>query len=188
MILQKDQPKAFDETLSVLEHGGIVILPCDTIYGIVGIAPDTDTRIRNIKGRGETKPFLELIRDFETLKEISSAVIDRRLLEFWPGALTMIVKRRGGGTVAVRVPQDDFLMRLLSSLKRPLYSTSVNKSGEQPLWKIVEIIETFQIDVDLIVSDGDLPGKLPSTIIDVSERPYKVVRQGAVDITDDLLS
>lgn len=187
MVVPKDDPAAYSLLRSALENRGVVVMPCDTIYGIVGTAPETEERIRSIKGRGETKPFLRLIPSAEALSEYTDLALDERITSFWPGPLTVIVPWRRGGTVALRVPQDPLLIRLLLDLGTHLFSTSVNRSGSGSLWRIAEIETEFEHDVDLIVSSGDLEGRLPSTILDMTTRPYQVLRQGALVIPDILL-
>jgi L-threonylcarbamoyladenylate synthase len=187
MVVPKDDSSAHSLIRSALGNHGVVVMPCDTIYGIVGSAPWTEERIRSIKGRGETKPFLRLIPSAEAMSEYTDLALDERIALFWPGPLTVIVPWRRGGTVALRVPQDPLLIGLMQELETHLFSTSVNRSGSESLWRITEIVEEFEHDVDLIVSSGDLEGRLPSTILDVTSRPYQVLRQGALVIPDALL-
>jgi len=69
----------------------------------------------------------------------------------------------------------------------PIVSTSVNRSGGAPLWQIEKIIKEFEKDVDLIADTGDLPGRKPSPILDVTSKPYKILRQGACNIPSEVL-
>ncbi len=186
MILEKNDSNII-KTADVLHAGGVVIIPCDTIYGLAGIAPDTEERIRQIKGRGENKPFLVLIKDYSWLSGITEEKVPEGLRSFWPGPLTVILPNREGGTTGVRIPKDDFLRKLLGEVGKPLYSTSVNRSGSKSLWKIRNIIEEFDRDVDLIIDDGDKPEALPSTVVDVSRKPFRVLREGAVKIPPEFL-
>jgi tRNA A37 threonylcarbamoyladenosine synthetase subunit TsaC/SUA5/YrdC len=91
-------------------------------------------------------------------------------------------------TVALRMPADSFLQKLLFELDCPLYSTSVNLSGGEALWKIGDIIAAFAREVGLIIDAGDLPGQRSSTILDICQKPYKIIRQGALQLPDHLLS
>ncbi len=161
-------------------------MPCDTIYGIVGPAPASEARIRELKGRGE-KSFLQLIAGARLAGALRRArPCRKRWPRYWPGPLTLIFPA-GEGSVALRVPADPRLRRLLERLDRPLYSTSVNRSGQPALWRIADILEQFEAAVDLVVDAGDLPGRLPSTIVDVSQRPFRVLRQGALSIPPEAL-
>jgi L-threonylcarbamoyladenylate synthase len=170
----------------VLAGGGILIMPCDTIYGIVGVAPGSEARIRNLKGR-EEKSFLQLILDADWLPRFTEAKLPPWLAPYWPGPLTVIFPA-GDGTVALRVPADPLLRQLLQQLDRPLYSTSVNSSGEPALWRIAEIRERFEPKVDLVVDAGDLADRVASTILDVTSHPFRVLRRGALELPAELLT
>ncbi len=187
MVIKKGDRRTLPLLAENLSAGGIVIMPCDTIYGIVGRVPDTEARIRAAKGRGETNPFLMLIASQLEVERFSNLSIDPRVASLWPGPLTLVVPARHGGTVAVRVPGDKFVLKLLAEVGFPLYSTSANRSGEPPLDKIEKIIAEFESRVDLIVDAGNFTGRKPSTILDVSAKPYRILRQGACEVPDALL-
>ena len=63
MVLAAADPRSFPALVRILKGGGVVIAPGDTMYGLIGIAPETEDRLRRVKGRGEDKPFLQLIAD-----------------------------------------------------------------------------------------------------------------------------
>ncbi len=96
MIARAADPRSFDRLSQVLAGGGVAIVPCDTMYGIVGIAPDTEDRIRRIKGRGEDKPFLQLIAHASWIAQMSDAPVPPGLSRYWPGPLTLVFPARGG--------------------------------------------------------------------------------------------
>lgn len=129
MVTRADDPGAFQRLVEVLSGGGVAIIPCDTVYGIVGAAPATEQRIRSIKGRGEDKPFLQLIPDASWVLRMSDREAPAALARHWPGPLTLVLPARRGGTVALRVPDSVFLRDLLIAIGQPLFSTSVNRSG-----------------------------------------------------------
>ena len=187
MVIALDNRQATSQLLRTLGSGGVVIMPCDTIYGLVGLSPDAEERVSAIKGRAPTQPYLSLIADESWLSRFSDQPLPECLQGYWPGPLTLIFPRAGEGAVAVRVPEDNLLGTLLRRLDRPLVSTSVNRHGMPPLERISEIIASFESDVDLIVDAGDRPGGMPSTLVDLTERPYRVLRQGAVILPPDLL-
>src|SRR5208337_3280331 len=103
-----------------------------------------------------------------------------RLLKYWPGPLTLVFPAHEGGTVALRVPDFRFLKELLEAVGSPLYSTSVNRAGASPLHTVEEMRREFEGVVDLIYDSGDLPPGPPSTLVDVTSRPCKVLRPGAL--------
>jgi L-threonylcarbamoyladenylate synthase len=184
VVIKKPDPRSSDTTYNVLSAGGVAILLCDTIYGIVGISPQTDRRISAIKNRSVRKPFLSLIHDVSWLSRFTDLPLPSSLRECWPGRLTLIFPDKRGGTVGLRVPEDANLRDLLKRLNAPLNSTSVNLEGEPPLSRIGEITDRFEDQVDLIVDSGDVEGALPSTVLDITETPFRVIRQGAVDVSE----
>ncbi len=182
MIVPANDEGAFDRLAGMLARGAVAIIPCDTMYGIVGVAPDTEERIRQVKGRGETQPFLQLIARASWIAQLSDQPMPAALSKYWPGPLTIVFPARAGGTVALRLPDSPFLQRLMETVERPLYSTSVNRTGQSPLFDTARIKEEFEPDVDLILDAGDLPPGPPSTLVDITSRPYRVLRAGAVVI------
>ena len=185
MKLETDDPNLPEQLTEVLNAGGVVIMPCDTIYGFVGIAPDTEDKIRKLKGR-QAKSFLLLIPDIGWLPRYTDSVLPPELKEYWPGALTLIFPARETGTVALRVPDDPLLLALMRRLDKPLYSTSVNTSGQPALWRIAEIAAAFEQRVALVVAAGDRPDGVPSTILDLTVKPFRLLRRGAVDLPGEL--
>lgn len=185
MKLEIDDPKLLDALVEVLQRAGVAIMPCDTIYGFLGIAPQTEGKIRELKGRQE-KSFLRLIPDLDWLPRFTGASLPRELSSYWPGALTVIFPAKDTGTVALRIPDDPLLLQLMRRLNRALFSTSVNASGKPALWRIQEICSTFASRVDLVVTAGDRPEGVPSTIVDITETPFRLLRRGAVELPDNL--
>lgn len=159
---------------------------CDTIYGFVGIHPDAHDRIAGLKKREAGKPFLVLIPDVSWLHRFSDRELPEALRAYWPGPLTLIFRSRTGGTIALRVPEDDLLRNLMRLLRKPLISTSVNRSGEPPACRIDEIVRKFEAQVDLVVDSGDQEEGVPSTILDLTATPFRLIRQGRLVIPDEL--
>jgi len=186
-ILDVDDATVHDVTFDLLDSHGVAIVPCDTIYGIVGKAPETERRIRDIKGRSSDKPYIRLIGSRD-ITAYSGLKIPDEILRLWPGPLTLIVPTYSGGTVALRMPDSPFLLRLLGRLDKPLYSTSVNREGRPYSRSVDTIVAEFGDLVDLLVTAGDLPEAVPSTILDLARTPYSVLRSGAVRIPDSFLS
>jgi L-threonylcarbamoyladenylate synthase len=188
MVLAGADPRSFQTLVRILAGGGVAIAPGDTMYGLIGIAPDAEVRLRSVKGRGEEKPFLRLLADPSWIERISDMPIPSRLARYWPGPLTLVFPARGGGTAALRVPDHRFLQELLRALDRPLYSTSVNRAGTQPLRTVEEIRREMERDVDAIFDDGDQPPGAPSTLLDITGHPFVVLRQGAVRLSPEDLA
>lgn len=171
----------FDLIIQALANNEVVIMPCDTIYGLVGAAPETYSQIAALKKRKE-KQFLQLIPSSD-ISPYSPDNLPEKVKYFWPAPLTVIVRDYSGGTVALRYPNDPFLQKVLSTLQRPLYSTSVNISGEVPLNSVKEIVKVFGESVSLIVNGGNIQKKTPSTIVDLTRESPLIVREGAVPVS-----
>jgi L-threonylcarbamoyladenylate synthase len=188
MVLPAADPGSFPVLVQALASGGAVIAPGDTMYGLIGIAPESEARIRRIKGRGEDKPFLQLIGDAGWISRFSDTVLPERIAAHWPGPLTVVVPARTGGTVALRVPDHPLLQQLLRALGRPLYSTSVNRAGSPPLATVAEMRRELEGDVDAIYDAGDQPPGAASTLLDITRQPFVILRQGAVRLDPEDLA
>ena len=186
MVIPVNHPKADNLLCDILLSGGIAIIPCDTIYGIIGCPFETRKRINIVKRSNIDKPLL-ILSDLSNIDKYTDCKIDKELLSYWPGPLTLIVLNKDENTAALRVPDDQFLNRIFNTIGKGVYSTSVNRSGEKPYRNIKKIITEFNADVDLIIDAGDLPENLPSTLLDITKRPYKILRQGKLEIPENKL-
>lgn len=196
MTVSKDDSKSVEITADILKNGGVAVLPTDTVYGFSGIVDlegqtnyKTDVRIRSIKGRAETKPLICLISKPEDIQLYTNDKIPSSLLSKWPGALTIIVHTKPDcrlseklPTVAFRCPGDPWIRKVIELCGAPIFSTSVNRSG-QPVLDTVEAIQNeFANEVELIINDGDKKGALPSTLVSIENGEVKVLRQGSVNV------
>ena len=179
MILNKKNPETLDTISSIIRDGGVAILPCDTIYGLCAAYGIGEKPLMEIKGRERNKAFLVLA----TLEQAKMLCTDipEDILASWPAALTVILNAKDGGTIAVRVPNDSFLQSVLNQTGCPIYSTSVNISGEQSLTSFSAICRRFESLVDVVVRGDENQGRVPSTLIDATIKPYRLVRQGLYD-------
>lgn len=193
MICRKCDEESLQIAVNYLRRGKVVVLPTDTIYGFSGIVDGrhysfhTYEKICSIKNRDEGKNFIQLISKPEDIKKYTRDVIPDYLLEKWPGSLSIIVHTfaEDGNfeTTAFRCPGDEWLRKVIAQCGAPIYSTSVNRSGQPVLDNIQQIKAEFGKDVELIVDDGDKKDGVPSTIVAIDEKgEVKVLRQGAVEI------
>ena len=201
MILKKSDKTSIEKTVATLKTGGIVIIPTDTVYGFSGIVDlkaagtnfETDTKIRAIKGRAESKPLIQLIAKPEDIRLYTDDEIPVELLSKWPGALTIIVHIKENSplaataipqtrTVAFRCPGDAWLREIIARCEAPIFSTSVNRSGQPVLDTSAAISAEFSSEADLIIDDGDKKGALPSTLVTIENGQVRVLRQGSVEI------
>jgi L-threonylcarbamoyladenylate synthase len=192
-------PKAIVQALQVLRQGGLVAFPTDTVYGVGAHAflPEAVERIYHVKGRPLSKPIPLLLDGVDRLGRVTEFVPEKALMlaeMFWPGPLTMVLARSpevpdvvtaGGPSVAVRVPDHDFALRLITEAGGVLAATSANLSGRPDPVTAEEVLGYLQGRIDLILDGGLCPGGIPSTVVDLTRPSPQVVRVGAI-ASDDL--
>ena len=165
----------------------------DTFYGL-GADPfnaDAVARINELKGR-DGKPILLLIAGVDHVDRLlaeRSAHFDDLAARFWPGPLTIIGKAvadlpeaitAGTGTVGVRLPADEKLRELVRECGGALTATSANPAGREPARSAAEVQNYFPTGLDLIVDGGEVTATEPSTVVDATTSPPRVVREGAI--------
>ncbi|MBR4464580.1 MAG: threonylcarbamoyl-AMP synthase [Treponema sp.] len=193
MICRKCDEESIAITSDYLKRGKVVAIPTDTVYGFSAIVDGrhysyhTDDKIRAIKGRGEDKPFIQLISSPSDLKKYTRDLVPDEILAKWPGPLTIIVHtfEKGGeiSTTAFRCPDDEWLRKVIARCGAPIYSTSLNRSGQPVLDNVQDIKREFGNEIDLIIDDGSKRGNVPSTIVAIEvDGSVTVVRKGAVEI------
>lgn len=194
--LNKDYSEALREAVLVLESGGVVIYPTDTLYGIGGNALDEKAikKVFEIKDRPLSKPLPMIIRNIKWAKELAyvGKKNESRLEKIWPGRVTAVLQKReivpdiltsGHKTVGMRVPNYPLIDELLKLFGYPIVSTSANISGEEGTGDINQIIESFSgrsfmKQPDLILDAGILPKSEPSAILDLTGDKPKISRIG----------
>jgi L-threonylcarbamoyladenylate synthase len=193
-VMQADDPQALRTALDILRCGGLVAFPTDTVYGVGAMAFDAAAveRIYAAKGRDVTKALPILLADEAALPEVAEEIrpeVRRLAATFWPGPLTIVVRKRDvvpeavsrGGTVGVRVPAHPVTLELLSS-SGPLAATSANPSGKPDPMTADEVAAGLGDRIGLILDGGRAPGGRPSTIIDCTVSPPALVREGPVSM------
>lgn len=170
----------------------------DTFYGL-GADPFNATavaRIKELKGREENKPILVVLADASDAERFiadRSQQFEEVSRTFWPGPLTIVGRAvetlpseitAGTGTVGVRVPADDSVRALVRECGGALTATSANPSGREPARSAKEVLEYFRDQIDLIVDGGEVTATEPSTVLDVTKSPPRVIRKGAIKYTD----
>jgi len=175
-----------DEAVSVILKGGIVAIPTETVYGLA-IDPskeETLKRLYEIKQRSNDLPLSFALASKESaLNEYFSILppFGYRLLEkFWPGPLTIIYFDKAENKIGVRVPSDAVANRILTKLNKAVFLTSANLSGSKDAVSGLEVENIFDGKLDLIVDSGNTLYAKPSTIIDLTLNPFKVVRSGVI--------
>ena len=187
---------AFARCRDVVRAGGVIAYPTDTFYGL-GADPGNRDAVRKlftIKGRKTDQAILLLLSDRSEVAAWVSAVTpsaERLMDRFWPGPLTLVFPAAahvlpeltgGGGTIGLRVPGNGVTRDLIRSLGTALTGTSANRSGGRDLRTADEVMAEVGDRVDLVLDGGTAAGGLPSTVVDVTCEPPRIIRQGIIDI------
>jgi L-threonylcarbamoyladenylate synthase len=182
----------------LLSDNSVIAFPTDTVYGLAANAFSEEgvARIYQLKGRDFRKPLVLMCADIPAAQKLTDPWA-KDVLEvarhYWPGALTLILTRdakkvpdnvvAGRNTVGIRIPDHKDLLRLLSALPFPLAVTSANRSGEKELTRAEDVNKIFGDTIDGVINDDTaLKNGVPSTVVDVTSKPWKVLREGPVKI------
>lgn len=191
------ETKEIEEAIKILTQGGIVIFPTDTAFGI-GCRIDDEKaieRLFKIRRRPQEKAVPVLVDSFEMAQEyllpISKDVREKLIKPFWPGALTIILPckldkvpelvRGGGSNLGVRMPDNEVVLSLIGGVGVPILGSSANFSGGKTPFQFLDIDKELLSKVDYVV-EGECKFKEPSTVIDCSVRPWKIIRMGVVKL------
>lgn len=185
--------EAVEEAVRVLRQGGLVCYPTDTVYGI-GAAAGDDAAVRRlfaVKGRPPDKAMPLLLAEASDAARVAevTALAKRLAARFWPGALTIVMRKvasyrslalAGADTAALRVPDHDLVRAIVRTLGGPVTGTSANRAGAPAPLSAAEV--AFQVGemVDLIIDGGRSRSRLGSTVIDISRGDPEIVREGVV--------
>ena len=179
----------------ILRAGGVIAFPTDTLYGLGADAFNVEAieRVFTAKGRDREHGLPVLIADATQIRQVAvnvSKAADHLATKFWPGALTLVLKRSpdlpaivSGGvpTVAVRVPNHPIPVRIIRTLGNPIVGTSANRAGSEDSTTIAEVEDRIGPWLDYVFEDDSFePQGEPSTIVDMTTRRPRVLREGAV--------
>jgi len=175
-----------------VRRGECVVLPTDTVYGVGAnaLSPEAVQRLLDAKRRGHDMPPPVLIPDTELLETVADLVsppAQALAQAFWPGPLTLVLKARRplditrSGTVAVRVPDHDDARTLLRATGL-LAVSSANVSGSPPATTVQAAQAMLADAVAIFLDGGPTPGETPSTIVDLSVMPPRVLREGVLSL------
>jgi L-threonylcarbamoyladenylate synthase len=193
-VIQKDSEHTRKLAAEIIANGGLIAFRTDTFYGI-GADPlneDAVARIKVLKGREEGKPILLLVADRVDVDPLLSArpkLFELLAEKVWPAPLTIVVPAAddlpeeitaGTGSVGLRLPDDEDVRQLVSVCGGRLTATSANLSGSEPAKSALEVERYFPTGIDLIIDGGVVTVTKPSTVIDVTVTPPKLIRDGAV--------
>lgn len=178
-----------------MQNGAVAIVPTDTLYGFAVAANNIAAvnKVYEIKHRDARKPLILFVTKPSELTEMGFEISKEALNaieKYWPGALTAIFKTVSSPivsafnfpTMGVRIPAHNALINLMEKLPFKLLTTSANRSGAPSDIDPSKIELEFMNEVDWLIDGGKLTESLPSTIVDFSVTPYKILRQGKITL------
>lgn len=187
---QNPAEKIITEALDVLREGGIVLYPTDTIYGL-GVSINDENALKKlykIKKRSLDKPVSICVSKMNMISQVAYLDLNlkKMISPLLPGPFTIILKKKpsvsskitaGTDKIGIRIPDIPLCQEL--SREFPITSTSANISGKTPKKSVNDIEIQLGAKVDLILNSGPLKNVEPSTVIDFTTSPPKILRQGA---------
>jgi len=190
VIKDDDLSYAVDAVL----RGGLVAVPTDTVYGLAGNGLDANVvaKIYEVKDRPAVKPLIMLVPNLDVAETVCAEIPEAaRLLAdaFWPGPLTIVLRRRdtvpdivtaGGGTVGVRCPNHPKTLTFLHLAGIPVAAPSANTTDMPSPKSADEVLSYFDGKIDCVIDGGRCMIGLESTIVDLTAEPYKILRLGAL--------
>lgn len=193
-ITEDNRKEILRKAIEILKDGGIVAYPAETFYGL-GVKFDKEASLRKLyelKKRPEEKPMPLIIGSGASLSMIAvfvNEIAESLMDKFWPGPLTLLLKAKKGlspyltadtGRIAVRIPGESAALYLVREAGFPITATSANPSGMPPAEDADSVIRYFGEKIDMVIDGGRTAGGLPSTIVDVTEKKIKIVREGVI--------
>lgn len=186
------------DAAKIISAGGVIAFRTDTFYGL-GADPFNAAavaKIRELKGREDNKPILLLLSDASMAARFiadRSKAFEEVARKYWPGPLTIVGAAvsnlpeeitAGTETVGVRVPADKDVRELVRACGGALTATSANPSGREPARSAEEVRDYFPEGIDLVIDGGEVTATEPSTVLDVTTSPPRIIREGAIRATD----
>ncbi len=189
---QEVDANILDQAAEILKNGGLVAYPTDTVYGLAADPTNAEAvrKLSEAKKRDPNQPMPHLLADAVFVGDVAAHIPTAAITlmrSFWPGGLTIILDKAAsyrsaatGETIGLRVPDHPVPRALSKHLGGPITGTSANiAGGPEPL--SAEDVRGFLGDaVDLIIDGGPSPGEEPSTVIDCTQDPPVLLRQGTV--------
>ncbi|MDO8575888.1 MAG: L-threonylcarbamoyladenylate synthase, partial [bacterium] len=194
---------------AVLRAGGVILYPTDTLYGLGAdaLSDDAVAKIYAVKGREEKKPVHAIVSGLDMAAQYAELTDDVRLLaERLPqGQVTFILKKKAGfdsgivkgiATFGFRIPDSEFCIALVRESGKPITATSANVSGQKPerstdaiLEQLMgnqhsNVLQNVRTSIDVVIDAGELPERLPSTVVDFSGAEPVILREGAISAAE----
>ncbi|WP_167957715.1 L-threonylcarbamoyladenylate synthase [Anaerosporobacter faecicola] len=191
---QDMEPGCLREAATILKEEGLVAFPTETVYGLGGDALDFEAakKIYAAKGRPSDNPLIVHIADVDSLEVLAKEVPEKAYIlakHFWPGPLTMIMKKSevvpngttgGLDTVAIRMPNNKIALQLIRESGVYIAAPSANTSGRPSPTKAEHVVEDLSGKIDMILDGGPVGIGLESTILDLTGEIPTILRPGYI--------
>lgn len=184
----KVDPKAVDagaikEAVEILEKGGLVAFPTETVYGIAAnlLNKAGIDRLKKIKERPTDKQFSVHVGQKNDVEKYAVNILPRAykvIDSFWPGPLTVILNGPGGKSVGLRMPKNDVALILLNRVDFPVVAPSANRAGREAPRDAETVLKEVNGLIDLVLDAGPTELGVESTVLDARALPFKVLREG----------
>ena len=195
-IISADACDVVEQVVEVLKNGGVVMHPTETCYGLACDVFNENAvrKIYEIKRREENNPMSIMVagRCMAMLYGDFPISADALMNKFWPGPLSILVKRKvflpehfnkGNDFVAIRYSDDYLCTSIVKQFGRPIVTTSANVAGEACLYKAnIGVFGEMADLIDLVVDDGGIEKNQPSTIVKIAGDSFEILRSGSVDL------
>jgi L-threonylcarbamoyladenylate synthase len=196
IIVPANASDAITQAIEVLNRGGLVAFPTDTVYGVGSLVFDGKAveSIYAAKDRPIEKAIPVLMADAADMERVGTnipAIAHQLAARFWPGPLTCIIPKQptlpeavsATSTVGVRIP-DHEVARALLRAAGPMAVTSANISGQPSPSTAEEVFAQLGGRIDLIIDGGRTPGGVPSTVVDCTTEELKILREGPISLAE----
>ena len=178
------EEKIIKQAANILTWGGIVIIPTETVYGIVANSQNRQAikRLYKIKERPEDKPFSIIIERKERIEEFAKdiPILAYKLIDkFWPGLLTLVLAA-DKEKIGLRMPDHPFALRLIAEVKFPLACPSANITKKNAPKDLQSALLDLDGQVELAIDAGPCRIGIESTVVDLTQKPFSILREGAL--------
>lgn len=186
--------EAFSAAMEALRHGGVIVFPTETFYGLGADAlnPSAVEHVFSLKGRSPDSPIAVIIANRGMLNEIAAEIpppAEKLIGEFWPGPLTLVLPAKKGlpgpllnrdGKIGVRISSHPMATRLAKELGCPITATSANPSRAEPARTAAEARSYFSGKIEVFLDGGRLRGTKGSSVVEISGDEVKIIRDGEI--------
>ncbi len=195
--LKKDS-KYIEKAIEYLKNDDLVAIPTETVYGLGanGLSEEACKKIFETKGRPQDNPLILHLSKVDELERLVKEIpedIEKLMKELWPGPLTLVfykselvpsIVTAGGNTVAIRIPNNNITRNIIEKAGIPIAAPSANLSGRPSPTTADDVYIDLNGKIPLIIDGGQSNIGIESTVLDITEKPYTILRPGFFDKED----